>query len=311
MHTNPPGKKRKAFTVDDIVRVLNSMNFTAGRASLKIFRDAAIVLVGFSGGYRRGEISGFERRDIDFGIDGVVITLPRSKTDQIGVGRVGGVFRSDAPRYCAPCALARWMVLSDAYALERTDLDKLLQKFDPARATKHLCKKALKFQALSPDAPVFPSLIHNKIKKKGIPVADVNRAVQRYSVPLGYPASEYGTHSLRAGFVTTALDNGATVEEVMRQTGHKSPMMVMQYYRSHIVLSLNAGRRVTISGKRSADTKDRQVAREPHASKKPKARRKSKLRHTEPSVSDGRAKAAKLMDLTSNKVNAGGTPTRK
>jgi integrase len=42
---------------------------------------------------------------------------------------------------------------------------------------------------------------------------------------------EYGGHSLRAGFVTEALSNGASERQVMRQTGHKSTAMVHRYSR--------------------------------------------------------------------------------
>jgi integrase len=47
---------------------------------------------------------------------------------------------------------------------------------------------------------------------------------------LAHP-EEYGGHSLRAGFVTKALSNGASERQVMRQTGHKSTAMFHRYSR--------------------------------------------------------------------------------
>ena len=41
----------------------------------------------------------------------------------------------------------------------------------------------------------------------------------------------YGGHSLRAGFVTEASANGATDRQIMKQTGHKSIVMVHRYAR--------------------------------------------------------------------------------
>lgn len=42
----------------------------------------------------------------------------------------------------------------------------------------------------------------------------------------------YGAHSLRAGFVTEAADNGASDHQIMRQTGHKSHEMITRYSRA-------------------------------------------------------------------------------
>ena len=42
---------------------------------------------------------------------------------------------------------------------------------------------------------------------------------------------EYGGHSLRAGFVTEASANGATNDQIMKQTGHTNEAMVRRYAR--------------------------------------------------------------------------------
>ena len=49
-----------------------------------------------------------------------------------------------------------------------------------------------------------------------------------------------GGHSLRAGFVTEAFRAGADAHSIMRQTGHRSPVMLEVYAREHAPLVGNA-----------------------------------------------------------------------
>ena len=49
-----------------------------------------------------------------------------------------------------------------------------------------------------------------------------------------------GGHSLRAGFVTEAFRRGADAHAIMRQTGHRSPVMLEVYAREHAPLVGNA-----------------------------------------------------------------------
>ena len=53
---------------------------------VKDARDRALLLIGFAGGFRRSELVGLDRADIEHVRQGVIITLRRSKTDQEGAG---------------------------------------------------------------------------------------------------------------------------------------------------------------------------------------------------------------------------------
>jgi integrase len=55
----------------------------------------------------------------------------------------------------------------------------------------------------------------------------IKRAVSR----AGFDAKGFAGHSLRAGFATQAARNGATVFDIMRQTGHRSVQTVARYVR--------------------------------------------------------------------------------
>lgn len=58
----------------------------------------------------------------------------------------------------------------------------------------------------------------------------VNRILKKYSKKLRQPAG-YSAHSMRATFITTALDNGASLEDVQRDVGHADPSTTKLYDR--------------------------------------------------------------------------------
>ena len=55
-----------------------------------------------------------------------------------------------------------------------------------------------------------------------------------------YFGKEYSTHSARATFVTCTIGKGATIEQVMKQTGHKSILSVKKYNRKNDCIKDNA-----------------------------------------------------------------------
>ena len=50
-----------------------------------------------------------------------------------------------------------------------------------------------------------------------------------------------GGHSLRAGFVTSAAERGASAERIMEHTGHQSVAMIRVYTRRSDVFADHAG----------------------------------------------------------------------
>ncbi len=48
-------------------------------------RDRALLLVGFFGAFRRSELVSLRWEQVSFVGEGMILTLPRSKTDQTGV----------------------------------------------------------------------------------------------------------------------------------------------------------------------------------------------------------------------------------
>jgi integrase len=66
--------------------------------------------------------------------------------------------------------------------------------------------------------------------------------VKRAAEELGKDPSKFGGHSLRAGFVTIAASNGATIEEIMHTTRHRSFEQVRGYIRRESPFERNASR---------------------------------------------------------------------
>ena len=69
-------------------------------------------------------------------------------------------------------------------------------------------------------------------------VADV---VKQYAKAAGLDPAEFGGHSLRAGFVTSAAERGARADRIMDHTGHQSAAMVRTYTRRSDAFADHAG----------------------------------------------------------------------
>ena len=76
-------------------------------------RDKAIILVGFSGGFRRSEIVNIDYEDIEFVSEGVKIFIKRSKTDQSGEGMIKAIPYFDNKSFCPVLALKNWIEHSE------------------------------------------------------------------------------------------------------------------------------------------------------------------------------------------------------
>ena len=72
-------------------------------------RDKALILIGFSGGFRRSELVNIHYDDIEFVTEGVKILIKRSKTDQSGEGSVKAIPYFDNQEFCPVVALKNYV----------------------------------------------------------------------------------------------------------------------------------------------------------------------------------------------------------
>jgi len=83
------------------------------------------------------------------------------------------------------------------------------------------------------EGPMFRPLKHNGKRQEGRRVMSpdaIDRIVRKYAVKIGL-ISGYSAHSMRATFITTALENGASLEDVQKAAGHRDPSTTKLYDR--------------------------------------------------------------------------------
>jgi site-specific recombinase XerD len=68
-------------------------------------------------------------------------------------------------------------------------------------------------------------------KQLGLAPRNVAAIVKQSAARLGFDPSRFGGHSLRAGFVTSAVKRGANLIKITDVTGHKSLEMLKTYSR--------------------------------------------------------------------------------
>lgn len=163
-------------------------------------RNRAILLLGFTGAFRRSELSQLDIQHILIDEGGMVIRLDQSKTNQFGEVEEKAVSYAQEVEYCPIVALQHWLALRDQAA-----------------------------------GPLFVRIRKGeRLTDQRLSAEWVNILVQQY---LG---ETYTAHSLRASFVTIAKANGADDVEVMNQTKHRTTTMIQRYDRRRNIRKHNA-----------------------------------------------------------------------
>ena len=91
-----------------IIKVINEQK----KEKIKKLRDKSIILIGFSGGFRRNEIVSLNYEDLEFVSEGLKIAIRRSKTDQFGEGSIKALPYFDNSEYCPVITLKQWLEVS-------------------------------------------------------------------------------------------------------------------------------------------------------------------------------------------------------
>ena len=83
------------------------------------------------------------------------------------------------------------------------------------------------------DGPIFRPLSHNRKEQESRRHMDpdaIDRVLRKHARAIGMDRG-YSAHSMRATFITTALENGATLDDVQRAAGHSEPGTTKLYDR--------------------------------------------------------------------------------
>ncbi|MDC0125364.1 site-specific integrase [Candidatus Pelagibacter sp.] len=105
-------KGKKPLLINDLKLLINAIHQSNEKDKRKI-RDKALVLIGFSGGFRRSELVDIEYEDLEFVSEGVKIFVKRSKTDQSGEGMTKAIPYFDNEKFCPVIALKNWIEIFD------------------------------------------------------------------------------------------------------------------------------------------------------------------------------------------------------
>jgi site-specific recombinase XerD len=102
-------KGKKPLLINDLKLLIKAIDESKEKNIRKI-RDKALVLIGFSGGFRRSELVDIEYEDIEFVEEGVKIFVKRSKNDQSGEGMTKAIPYFDNINFCPVKALNKWVL---------------------------------------------------------------------------------------------------------------------------------------------------------------------------------------------------------
>ena len=105
-------KAKKPILINDLKLIINAIG-QANPSGNKKIRDKTLLLIGFSGGFRRSELVNIEYEDLEFVNEGVKIFIKRSKTDQSGEGMIKAIPYFDNNNYCPVISLKEWIDVSE------------------------------------------------------------------------------------------------------------------------------------------------------------------------------------------------------
>ena len=195
-------------TLKQIINVIDEEN----KEEIKKLRDRSIILIGFSGGFRRNEIVSLDYDDLDFVAEGLKINLKKSKTDQFGEGSVKALPYFDNSQYCPVISIQEWIKISNI-------------------------KKGPLFRRFTKGS---------NLTKDRLTDQTVALLIKKYLKMAGMNNKEYSGHSLRSGFATSAAESGAEERSIMAMTGHKSTEMVRRYIKEANLFKNNALNKIKI-----------------------------------------------------------------
>lgn len=190
--------------MEDIRKMIQAISiYKDGQLSIIGIRDRALLLIGFAGALRRSEIVKIKLEHVKFVKEGIELLIPWSKTGRRDLAIPFG----SNPETCPVRSLQEWLRCSG-----------IIQGF------------------------VFPAINKwGQIQPNGLTDRAVSLIIQRnpYIKQLmedgksnpnkGVP--DFGGHSLRAGFVSQAINNGVPEHIIMAHTGHKKSDTLKKYIR--------------------------------------------------------------------------------
>ncbi len=198
-------KGKKPLLINHLKSIINVIH-EQKIGEIKKLRDKSIILVGFSGGFRRTELISIDYEDLEFVPEGLKIIIKKSKTDQFGEGMIKGIPYFNNEKYCPVINIKKWLEIS------RIQTGPIFRRFSKGST---LTNKRLTDQS-------------------------VVLLMKQYLDLAGIENKNFAGHSLRSGFATVAAETGADERSIMAMTGHKTTQMVRRYIKEANIFKNNA-----------------------------------------------------------------------
>jgi len=202
---------KKPILINQLKAIINVID-NAKTKEIKRVRDKTIILIGFSGGFRRVELVSIDHEDLEFVPEGVKIIIRRSKTDQFGEGMIKGLPYFSNQTYCPVLHLKKWLELSNIIS------GPIFRKFNKGF-----------------------NLSDNRLTDQSVALL-----LKSYLTEAGIENKNYSGHSLRSGFATVSAESGADERSIMAMTGHKTTQMVRRYIKEANLFKNNALNKIKI-----------------------------------------------------------------
>jgi len=106
-------KSKHPILLNELREIINVIEKNNNINDLKKKRDKALILIGFSGGFRRSELVNIDLNDVEFTKEGVKVFIKRSKTDQSGEGMTKAIPYFKEKSFCAVIFLKEWIRISN------------------------------------------------------------------------------------------------------------------------------------------------------------------------------------------------------
>ncbi|MEV0032807.1 integrase [Nocardia sp. NPDC050793] len=241
-----PPRRAAPLVLEDMLAIITHLHTSPGtwHARVPARRDAALLLLGYAGAFRRSELADLRVSDVRRRRHGLDVRLRQSKTSRTAP-LVRPLPHGSSPLTCPPCAHLRWLrVLAAHQDGGRPAIIRLLREPDPA--VEHVCGGRWPVFE-DREVPLFRwvrgtgLLAHTHLSGDAI-----NLMVRRRAAEAGLVADigVYGGHSARAGHVTEGFRRGLDANTIMRGTGHKNPRTLEVYRREADPLAGNSVTRI-------------------------------------------------------------------
>jgi integrase len=180
----------------------------ARAAYLRALRDRSIILVGYAGAFRRGELARIREEDVSLNPDGMEIHVPKTKTEP----RTVGINFARNADFCPVRTLREWM---NAAGIKEGPI----------------------FRAVPRSAEIAPDDEAEPVSGK-----TVRNVIGDAAEAAGLDRDTVAGHSLRRGHLTQGALNGAELNRLMKQAGHVDPRTTAGYVEDAKRMETNTSR---------------------------------------------------------------------